>query len=153
MTPSASDTGFGALDGAEGVRRRVDRLTWELEGIEKAISTEGAQLADVEEYLSVSDGVREALEQLNTQLFRQLLDLLEQKLTLALQEILEQPIQFRADSDFKRGAASAGNAHDGFGGRCADASHCQGAIGRTSRQRRGNRAGERGKCQSGHEPE
>ena len=52
------------------------------------------------------DSVSEALQQLNSQLFRQLLDVLEEKLTLALQEVLEQPIEFRAEADFKRGSAA-----------------------------------------------
>ena len=88
------------------VERRLDRLSWELERVEKSIGRGEAELAEVEGYLSISDGVREALEELNSKLFRQLLDLLEEKLTLALEEVLEQPIRFRADSDFKRGAAS-----------------------------------------------
>ena len=47
-----------------------------------------------------------ALEQLGDQLFRQLLSVVEDKLTIALQEILEQPIKFRAEADFKRKAAT-----------------------------------------------
>jgi DNA repair ATPase RecN len=47
-----------------------------------------------------------ALEQLSEQLFQQLLGVVQEKLTVALQEILEQPIKFRADADFKRGSAT-----------------------------------------------
>ncbi len=47
-----------------------------------------------------------ALEQLNEQLFKQLLGLVQEKLTIALQEILDQPIKLKADADFKRGAAT-----------------------------------------------
>src|SRR5439155_11341646 len=39
-------------------------------------------------------------EQLNQQLFEQLLGTVQEKLTIALQEILEQPIKFCADSYF-----------------------------------------------------
>ena len=57
-------------------------------------------------YLAVADKVTVALEQLNQELFQQLLGIVQEKLTVALQEILEQPIQFRAQADFKRGATT-----------------------------------------------
>lgn len=60
----------------------------------------------INSYLAIADQVTSALEQLSQQLFRQLLSLVEEKLTIALQEILEQPIKFHADADFKRGAAT-----------------------------------------------
>ena len=60
----------------------------------------------VHAYLAIADQVTAALEQLSQQLFRQLLGVVEEKLTIALQEILEQPISFHADADFKRGAAT-----------------------------------------------
>jgi ABC-type uncharacterized transport system ATPase subunit len=46
------------------------------------------------------------LETLHTELFANLLETVEEKITLALQEILEQPIQFRADAKFQRNSAS-----------------------------------------------
>jgi hypothetical protein len=57
-------------------------------------------------YLPVAEKVTIALEQLSEQLFKQLLGLVEEKLSIALQEILDQPIKLRADADFKRGAAT-----------------------------------------------
>ena len=47
-----------------------------------------------------------ALETLSQQLFREVLGVVEEKLTIALQEILEQPIQLRAKVDWLRGAAA-----------------------------------------------
>jgi ABC-type glutathione transport system ATPase component len=50
--------------------------------------------------------VTQALEALNEQLFQKLLGAVQEKLTIALQEILEQPIVVKAEADFKRGAAT-----------------------------------------------
>lgn len=61
---------------------------------------------DINSFLAIADQVTAALEQLSEQLFRQLLGVVEEKLTIALQEILEQPLSFHADADFKRGAAT-----------------------------------------------
>ena len=53
---------------------------------------------------------------LNQQLFQQLLGTVQEKLTVALQEILEQPIVLKAEADFKRGAATVESRieRDGF---------------------------------------
>ncbi len=64
------------------------------------------RLTELRRYLALSDKVAAALETLNQQLFRELLDLIENKLTIALQEVLEQPIELKADVDWKRNAAS-----------------------------------------------
>jgi hypothetical protein len=56
--------------------------------------------------LAIADQVTAALEQLNEQLFRQLLTVVEEKLTIALHEILQQPIALKAEADFQRGAAA-----------------------------------------------
>jgi hypothetical protein len=57
-------------------------------------------------YLAVHEKVSSALEILNQRLFRELLGLIEEKLTIALQEVLDQPIRLRAEADWKRAAAS-----------------------------------------------
>ena len=58
------------------------------------------------EYLSLSEKVTSALEILSQQLFRELLDLIENKLTIALQEVLDQPIQLKAEIQWRRGTAT-----------------------------------------------
>lgn len=87
-------------------RRRTDRLL----GKRDDRVNDSRRLADrfdqLNGYLALAGEVTLALEQLSEQLFQQLLGLVQQKLTVALQEILEQPIQFRAEADFKRGAAT-----------------------------------------------
>ena len=57
-------------------------------------------------YLSIADQVTTALEQLSEQLFQQLLGIVQEKLTVALQEILEQPLCLRAEAKVKSGAAA-----------------------------------------------
>ena len=66
----------------------------------------GTQLEETRKYLSVAERVTAALEDLSQQLFREVLHVVEEKLTIALQEILEQPIKLCAKVDWLRGAAA-----------------------------------------------
>ena len=88
------------------VRARVDKLVWERDRLLEESRDTASDLRDVDAYLAVADRVTSTLEELNETLFRQTLSVVEENLTIALQEILEQPIRLRADADFKRGAAS-----------------------------------------------
>jgi hypothetical protein len=94
------------IDAPAVVRRRVNRLLDKRD--DRVIRSQ--QLAErfdkLHAYLSIADMVTVALEQLNEQLFHQLLAIVEEKLTIALQEILEQPLRFRATVEFKRGQAA-----------------------------------------------
>ena len=63
-------------------------------------------MATTRKYLAVAERVTVALEALSQQLFREVLSVVEEKLTIALQEILEQPIQLRAKVDWLRRAAA-----------------------------------------------
>jgi ABC-type glutathione transport system ATPase component len=87
-------------------RRQVSLLLAKRHEREKRSVRMAKEFEVVNAYLATADQVTAALEQLSQQLFRQLLSLVEEKLTIALQEILEQPIKFHADADFKRGAAT-----------------------------------------------
>src|SRR4051794_28984562 len=49
------------------------------------------QLRRIEEYLGISDAVNEALDKLSQELFARTVKILEENLTRALQEVLEQP--------------------------------------------------------------
>ena len=77
-------------------RRQADRL---IDRREERVRKSG-QLAksfeQINAYLAIAGKVTDALEQLNEQLFKQLLGIVQEKLTIALQEILDQPIAFRA---------------------------------------------------------
>ena len=59
----------------------------------------------MQKYLGIADEVTNALESLSEKLFEEVLGVLETQLTVALQEVLDQPIKFRAQADFKRGSA------------------------------------------------
>ena len=108
IEPQLSETGAAPPDlrAPADARRRTDRL------IDKRDDrvTESRRLAgrfdQLNAYLAVADKVTVALEQLNEELFQQLLGIVQEKLTVALQEILDQPIHFRAQADFKRGATT-----------------------------------------------
>jgi DNA repair exonuclease SbcCD ATPase subunit len=87
------------------VRRRADRLLFRRDEATGRLAAERATLENVEAYLSISGKVSRALESLNQKLFREVLELVEAKLTIALQEVLDQPIGFHAEVDFRRGGA------------------------------------------------
>ena len=87
-------------------RRRSDRLLDKRRDRVNRSVQMAKQFADLNVYLGIAEQVTVALEQLSDQLFQQHLGIVQNKLTIALQEILEQPIQFHAEADFKRGAAT-----------------------------------------------
>ena len=64
------------------------------------------QRDDLAAFLAVSDQVTEALDVLSQKLFEEVLGALETHLSIAIQEVLEQPIKFRAQASFKRGTAN-----------------------------------------------
>jgi hypothetical protein len=94
------------LRSPQALRGRLERLLQSREERNGRSRKLARQFATLNEYLEVAGKVTVALEQLNEQLFQRLLGVVQEKLTLALQEILEQPICFRAKLDFKRGGAS-----------------------------------------------
>lgn len=112
------------------VRRQCDRLVDKREERVHQSQQLAGRFGALNQYLEIADKVTAALEQLNEKLFQELLGIVQDKLTIALQEILEQPIEFKATADFKRGAATVefsverdGNAEDiirGQGGSVAN---------------------------------
>jgi DNA repair exonuclease SbcCD ATPase subunit len=105
-TSDSADKDAASLRPPVEARRRADRL---LDRREERV-TKSRRLAgrfeQLNAYLVVAGKVSAALEQLSEQLFQQLLGMVQDKLTIALQEILDQPIRFRAEADFKRNAAT-----------------------------------------------
>jgi len=105
-TRSNNDSATGLPRDPAAARRLLDRLSGQrdlLSGQHKRVQTE---LANLRAYLDVSSRVSTALEALSHQLFEELLGTIQDKLTIALQEVLDQSITFRARADWKRGAAS-----------------------------------------------
>ena len=87
-------------------RRRADRLLAERNERVRRSQRLANRFKELNAYLSIAADVTDALEQLSEQLFQQLLHVVEEKLSIALQEILDQPIRFVAEPDFKRGGAT-----------------------------------------------
>jgi DNA repair exonuclease SbcCD ATPase subunit len=103
---NASNVALPPLKSPLAVRQRLERLLGRRQEREHQAAEIRVRLAELADYLGVADKVTEALEILSHRLFKNLLGLVEEKTTIALQEILEQPIRLRADAEFKRGAAT-----------------------------------------------
>jgi DNA repair exonuclease SbcCD ATPase subunit len=111
MTPppvqdSAVSAAIPALKSPLAVRQRLERLMGRRQEREQQAAEIRVRLGELAGYLGIADKVTDALELLSQRLFKNLLSLVEEKTTIALQEILEQPIRLRADAEFKRGAAT-----------------------------------------------
>lgn len=102
---ATADAPQGARAPAD-LRRRIDRLIDKREDKIAASSKLAGRFAELNAYLATAEKVTTALEQLSRQLFQQLLGVVQEKMTVALQEILDQPIAFRAETEFQRGAAT-----------------------------------------------
>ncbi len=108
------------LSGLSAVRNELETRRGEL----------SAKLSAAHSYLAIADKVTLALEKLSNDLFQRELGVIESTLTKALQEVLDQPVMFKATASFKRDAASVefsierdGNAEDimrGQGGSVAN---------------------------------
>jgi DNA repair exonuclease SbcCD ATPase subunit len=95
-----------SLKPLNAVRQRLDRLLGRRQERQHDAAGVQVRLGELAGYLAIADKVTDALELLSQRLFKELLGVVEQKTTIALQEILEQPIRLRADADFKRGTAT-----------------------------------------------
>lgn len=95
-----------ALPQVDELRKRVAKLAGKREMLTGEQRKDVLARDKIRSYLAIHDKVSDTLATLNRQLFRELLDLIEQKLTIALQEVLDQPLRLRAEVDWKRSAAS-----------------------------------------------
>ena len=102
VNPALSDATPTQLRSPVDARRRADRLIDKRDERVRKSSQLAKSFEQVNAYLAIAGKVTDALEQLNEQLFQQLLGVVQEKLTIALQEILDQPIAFRAKAEFKR---------------------------------------------------
>ncbi len=96
----------GELKSPGSHQERLNRLLWNQESNRKRNAELDKHLNQIESFLAISNNVTVALDQLSEQLFRQVLDVLEERLTRALDEVLGQTIKFRSDVKTKHGAAS-----------------------------------------------
>lgn len=90
----------------QAARKRVDRLVAAREQRVRESQRLARQFEELNHYLELAPKVSEALEKISEQLFQQLLHVVQEKLTIALTEVLEQPIRLCAEAGFKHKAAS-----------------------------------------------
>lgn len=88
------------------VRRRADRLAGIREQLLVDRNSKNKELDEFSAYLQIAGKVSAALELLSEELFQRVLSVIEENLTIALQEVLEQPIQLKTSADWKRGGAT-----------------------------------------------
>jgi len=88
----------------------LQRRAHKLEGKRDELATQHATLIEqqneVDAFLDIADQVTAALEKLSDDIFREQLNRIESVMTKALQEVLEQPLEFKTQCSFKRDAAS-----------------------------------------------
>ena len=88
------------------VRERLNRLQGKRDELATNQTKLNSDLDNINSYLEIADSVTDALEQLSNDVFQRELSLIESTLTKALQEVLDQPVVFKATASFKRDAAS-----------------------------------------------
>ena len=88
------------------LRRRLDQLAFARAEATREFDSNSKELEKLAKYLQTAEKVSGALEKLNQDLFSTLLGTVQEKITIALQEILEQPITFHAQAGFSRNSAS-----------------------------------------------
>ena len=88
------------------LRNRTDKLFWERERLQKEIVRIASRLKDLDQRLAIADDVSLALEELSEQMFERVLGVIESNLTVAVQEVLGQPIVFKTHAAFKSGTAA-----------------------------------------------
>ena len=108
ITPAidSPDNAKPALQSPVELRNTFDRLMWTRKRFAKDLKQREQELVALQDYLGISEKVTEALDSLSQKLFEEVLGMLQEKLSIALQEVLHQPIKFKAEASFKRGAAS-----------------------------------------------
>ena len=104
--PGESDRRSDQQQQSEQLRGRLNRLAWQLAEKQKQLKTVQQQSGRLQHYVDLAPEVSEALKALSSELFEQDLRLLEEKLTIALNEVLKQPIRFRATPGFKGNVAT-----------------------------------------------
>ncbi len=99
-------TGGAAIRSPGQLRDRLLILEGKRERIATNRSASATDLERVTDYLSIADAVDQALDKLSERLFARIIKDLEEMLTLALEEVLEQPIALKVNREYKRGMAT-----------------------------------------------
>ena len=94
------------LSAPDQVRKKLVELRTMEKLNEKELLEQTNELRRLKEYLAISESVSDALELLSAQLFQETLATIEEKLSIALQEILGQPIKLVAQASWKNRSAA-----------------------------------------------
>ena len=87
-------------------RRRLSLLEGNRDTERRTREEHARKLDAISKYLAISDSVEDALDKLSQRLFGDLIVLIENRLTEALQEILQQPIVLKIEHDYRHGSVS-----------------------------------------------
>lgn len=96
----------GNLPPTSGVRNRLEQLKGRRSERERQSTDAKRRSGEIAVYLAITDRVTLALELLSKTLFEEVLGVVQKHATRALQEVLDQPIELKAQADFKRGVAT-----------------------------------------------
>ncbi len=83
------------------LQRRADRLEAKRDQQRQRQARLDKDLAELDRYLNLAGPVTVALRALGEQLFEQVLGTVQSRLSIALQDVLEQPIELKATAEFK----------------------------------------------------
>lgn len=106
MTAAVVESAEMELRSAADARRRADVLLDRHKERQRRSVKLAREFEELNAYLAIAGDVTVALEDLGRKLFEQLLAVVEANLTLALQEILEQPLRLKAMTEFQRDMAA-----------------------------------------------
>jgi ABC-type glutathione transport system ATPase component len=96
-----------AIPAPNALRKRCDRLLWQQQQDVRRLEEERAKLVQIEEYLALAPAIEEALDKLSEEMFGSLTRVIEQQLSIALQEVLDQPdLTLKVERQFKNRAAT-----------------------------------------------
>src|SRR5262245_9495906 len=104
-TPPVSKA-VAAIPPSTQAQAKLRQLEGKRDLVQKNREAKADELQTVTAYLDISDAVDQALDKLSEQLFGRIVKILEEKLTLALQEVLEHPIVLKVNRNHKRGGAT-----------------------------------------------
>ena len=98
--------GLSELPSPAGLRTRHSLLKRSRDDLRTSLDAQERELAAVQSFLSLAPRIESALQLLGQQMFAGVVSMLEEKLTIALQEVLEQPLTLKVATDYKRGSAT-----------------------------------------------
>jgi ABC-type branched-subunit amino acid transport system ATPase component len=90
----------------DDIKRRIDQLSFRRDDLLARKAENDRTIEGLKRYLVTAEKVSSALEILNRELFSNLLKTVEEKISIALQEILEQPISFHSEVGFQRNSST-----------------------------------------------